>query len=129
MDLQEKFDNLSTGQKVLLYVVALVMLIISGILSIYCELNPYVRGYYNIDSNTYYDGIGDTLELVVIILLLLDVVYFNIILFFSLGHIQFNKKPVNIIGKIFLIIIINFFITMICILIIVIMAEIMGIRL
>lgn len=119
MDLQEKFDNLSTGQKVLLYVVALVMLIISGILSIYCELlNP--------------NDIRYTLEGVVIILLLLDVVYFNIILFFSLGHIQFNKKPVNIIGKIFLIIIINFFITMICILIILIigiMAEIMGIRL
>lgn len=115
MDLQEKFDNLSTGQKVLLYVVALVVLIISGILSIFCELNP--------------NDIRYTLEAVVIILLLLDLVYFNIILFFSLGHIQFNKKPVNIIGKIFLIIIINFFITMICILIIVIMAEIMGIRL
>lgn len=95
MDLQEKFDNFSTGQKVLLYVVALVMLIISGILSIFCELNP--------------NDIRYTLEAVVIILLLLDLVYFNIILFFSLGHIQFNKKPVNIIGKIFLIIIINFF--------------------
>lgn len=121
MDLQEKFDNLSTGQKVLLYVVALVVLIISVILLMLNEL-------YSSDYSSYFYH-RDFPLICGAILLILDIVYFNIILFFSLGHIQFNKKPVNIIGKIFLIIIINFFITMICILIIVIMAEIMRIRL
>ena len=91
MDLQEKFDNLSTGQKVLLYVVALVMLIISGIF------------------------LSDGAE-VGVVLLLLDLIYFFIILFFILKYIKFNKATINtiinIMKKVFMLIIAIVFIIM-----------------
>ncbi len=71
MDLQERYDNLSTGKKVLLYVVALLMLILSAAIS--------------------FNGMA----IFGIIIFLLDLIYFFIILFFSFKHINFNKTTIN----------------------------------